>query len=332
VLSHILTLGLSLAGVLPLPADLLDGYDRAEVATGFLFSRGWSAGDRARVSALLPGALLEAEAQLGRKLARPFTTILAADRSGFERLASRLGVELPDVDSVLGLAVPGYSLLLLREGSLPGHGSFRATLAHEVAHLVIHRNHQATIPRWFDEGAAQWIAGERLSHRDESYLSLLARLDSLYPLAKLAYSFPPGVETTSTAYRQSLLLMEFLVERRGPEVLPRLLDLYEGGAAPTAALQTVMGRPLAALERDFAFYAASRSSWFLALSSVVDLWTIVSLLALVAVALHVVRRRRRLRELALEEARWEREDLETIGPFGAGGGPSRDQDPPRTLP
>lgn len=296
---------LAAAAALPLPADLLDGYDRGEAATGPVFSRGWSAEDRAGVCALLPAALSEAEDRLGRRLGRPFTTVLAADRYGLERLADRLGIELRDPGAVLGLAVPGYELLLLREGNLPGHGSFRATLAHEVAHLIIHRDPRATVPRWFDEGAAQWVAGQRLSPDDEAYLSLLARIGALYPLRRLATSFPSGLETTSTAYRQSLLLMEFLLQRRGPEVLPRLLDLFEGGAGTTAALEAVLGSPLETIERDFGAYAAARSSWLLAVSSVIGLWTVISLLALVAVVLHLVRRQRRMREMAREEAREE---------------------------
>jgi len=182
----------------------------------------------------------------------------------------------------------------VRGDFLPGAGSFSSTLEHEVAHLVIHGKPGARIPLWFDEGVATWIADPILPGDAESSMSLLARLGALFPLSSLDTRFPGTQDPASIAYRQSLLFITYLVEKHGEEVIPELLDRFEKGLGAEEALEAVGSHPASKIESDFAAWVVRRASLLQALLSVISLWTIAALLAVVAFVRYRLRRRRRM--------------------------------------
>jgi len=281
-------------------AGSFDGYDLEVIPSGNLYSRGWDESNRRRVIWLLPKVLADLEQRLGRKLNRSFTTVLTPDGFELERLVEEWsGSPLP-AHTVLGVALPAHSMLFVRGGYSFAADAFETTLIHEVAHLVIHRKKRARIPKWCDEGVATWASGFSLSAEQESYLSLLARVGSLYPLESLERRFPRAHTPTTIAYQQSYLLVTYLSARYGPESIPRLLDLFEEGAKTADALQTVTGIPLDRMEEDFHGWVLARRSLLGALASIVNLWTISALLALAAIARIWLRSRRRL--AAMREA------------------------------
>lgn len=280
-------------------AGPFDGYDREVLPSGNLYSRGWEESGRAQVIRMLPRVLADLEHLLGRKLDHPFTTVLTPDGFELERLVQEWsGSPLPS--QVLGVALPAHAMLFVRGGYSSSMGSFETTLIHEVAHLVIHRKRQARIPRWFDEGVATWASGFSLSAEQESYLSFLARVGSLYRLESLEHRFPRAHTPTTIAYQQSYLLITYLAERYGQESIPRLLDLFEGGASTTVALETIVKISADRLEEDFQSWVLRRRSLLGALASVVNLWTVSALLALAAIARIWLRSRRRLASMGDE--------------------------------
>ena len=280
-----------------------DGYQLESVPTGKLYWKGWSTADRERMAALLPRALDEVEVRLGRKLDRPFIAVLAPDGFELRRLVEGLSGSHwrpPVPESVLGIALPEAGVLILR-GGYSTAGGFDTTLLHEVAHLVIHRLPERRIPRWFDEGVAQWVSRASLSSGDESYMSFLARIGAIYPLGSLNRSLPEAYEPTTIAYQESLLLVHFLAERHGDEVVPRLLDGFETGAATAAVFQGVLGEAPEKVEESFRSWLVARRSLPSALVSILNIWTISALVALVAIVRFSIRSRRRLARMDEEE-------------------------------
>ena len=78
-------------------AGSFDGYDLKVIPSGNLYSRGWEESDRARVIRLLPRVLTDLEDLLGRKLNRPFTTVLTPDGFELQRLVEEWsGNSLPE--------------------------------------------------------------------------------------------------------------------------------------------------------------------------------------------------------------------------------------------
>jgi hypothetical protein len=278
------------------------GYHEEEAPTGRVFWRGWLEADRREVLDLLPRALARIESRLARKVGSPFTTVLVPDAGELRRVAGAiLGDGGPGHEDVAGLAIPSRRVLIVKAGFLPSRDRAPGTLVHEVAHLVIHRVPSARIPRWFDEGAASWLADSTLSPDDEARLSLLARIGAIYSLKRLDWGFPGGHLPISTAYQQSLLFIRFLVEENGEPVVPRLLDRFEAGDWTDAALRSATGRPRQEIEEAFRIWLARRASLWSAVGSLVSLWSIVALLALLAIARYVVTRRRKLAALGEAE-------------------------------
>lgn len=278
------------------------GYHEEETPTGKLYWRAWPEADRREVLDILPRALAGIEARLARRLGAPFTTVLVPDGAELRRVARLLldGGEPPRED-LAGLAIPSWRVLIVKAGLIPGLDRAPGTLVHEVAHLVIHRVPSARIPRWFDEGVATWIAEPVLPPGEEARLSLLARVGAIYSLKRLDWGFPGGHVPVSTAYQQSLLFIRFLVEGHGEGVVPRLLDRFEAGDWTDAALRSATGRPRQELEEGFRVWLARRASLWSAVGSILSLWSLIGLLALLAIARYVVTRRRRIEALGPDE-------------------------------
>ena len=295
---HFIALWLSLA----LPAQdlgFLERYQHRRIATGPLFYHGWGAGAVRWAEGFLPETKARIEAKLGRRLERPFTTVLVDSYADLRQIVERLGGSAPD-PYTQGVALPGHRMIvvrgdLLRETSLDDPRA--VTLTHEVAHLVLHRGPGTQIPRWLDEGVAVWVSQRQLSMQDEAQLSLLARTGSLYSLQSLEKRFPEVHNLTTVAYMQSYLMVLFLETQYGSEAIVELLDLLERGTPIREALQVVTGLGLEDLEGDFVLWTAGRHSLLFSLLAVVNIWTVAALLALLAIARHIVRRRRLLRRM-----------------------------------
>jgi hypothetical protein len=285
-----------------LAAGPFGGYHEEEAQTGKLYWRAWPEADRREILEILPRSLAAIEARLSRKLGVPFTTVLVPDGAELLRVARDLldGGEPPHED-IVGLAIPSRRVLIVKAGLIPGLDRAPGTLIHEVAHLVIHRDLSARIPRWFDEGVASWIAEPVLPPGEEARLSLLARVGAIYSLKRLDWGFPGGHVPVSTAYQQSLLFIRFLVEGHSDGVVPHLLDRFEAGEWTDSAIRSVTGRTREEVEEAFRVWLSRRVSLWRAVASVVSLWSLVGLLALVAIARYVLTRRRRMEALGSGE-------------------------------
>lgn len=287
---------------LSLPPQLDEArFRRESAATGPVLASGWPESDVRWAIEALPQALARCEARFGRSLGRPFTTVLVPDRFELARVVERIAHGPPADRSALGVAIPSASTLVLRWDHVQGAESLRETLYHEVAHLVIHNDPAASIPRWLDEGAAQWASKDALPRDALAYLSFLARIDGLYPLATLALRFPEAHELSSVAYQQSFLFVAFIETKSSPRGVAEVLDLCARGKSASAALEEVTHTSMAQLERDFRGYVSSRSTLAEVLRSVISIWTIMGLLALGAVIRYVYSRGRRLRALGPED-------------------------------
>jgi len=289
-----------------LPAGLVSGYRRDVGPWGTVYYRGreWTEADRSRAADAVSGGLKRVEARIGRSRGRPFTVVLTPDQREFARIFKALTSRRPR-RWIAGVAFPSRDLLLVAGDSLsvlkrPADRP-SAVLEHEIAHLVIHARRGARIPRWFDEGVAMWAAHQSLLPGDEAFLSGLARIGALYRLEALDEEIPRTQDLASIAYQQSFLVVEWLALSQGPSVIGDLLELLQNGTAFPEALERRTGYTISDLEKRFFRWLKSKRSFLEVVASVVNLWTLVTLLALVAIARAVIRRRRLLRKMEEEE-------------------------------
>ncbi|MEW6309164.1 MAG: hypothetical protein AB1492_09000 [Bacillota bacterium] len=117
-------------------------------------------------------------------------------------------------------------------------------LAHELAHYVLDLYTAGNYPRWYTEGLAQWIEYELTG-----YLWVEGADDPayMYPLGDLAHSFA-RLPDQARAYRQSFLVVAYLVDKAGAGSLRGLNRLLAAGRPFAAALRQSAGFTLRELE------------------------------------------------------------------------------------
>lgn len=207
---------------------------------------------------------------------------------------------------VAALAFPTRGIIVLNGGfnALSTVDQYRITLWHEVAHVVI-GTAGPWVPRWYHEGLAQRLSGDRLEPEREALLARLASTDELLSLELLLRELDTSHQTMDLYYRQCLSFVTYLEERFGLEFHSRLLSELESGSTFDAAFREVAGIDLEDVE----------SNWREALAENVSFWRHIvaflqpftALAAICAGGFWYQRRQRRraLRRMAEEEQRLE---------------------------
>ena len=211
-----------------------------------------------------------------------------------------------------GLAYPERNRILLKAPRAALYGTIDpfGTLAHELAHLVLHQAlAPARVPRWLDEGFAMVSAREG-NFRTTAVLTALTLRKDFIPLATLNRNFPVAPDQAEAAYAQSFSMVAYLLYHYGRAAFRDFLLALKGGATLSRASQAAFGSSFYELERRWHRYLRIRYTWIPVITSTMALWFLFSLLFLWV----YVRKRRQARAVILE---WEQDEEEA----GQGGVP-----------
>ncbi|MEK9502089.1 peptidase MA family metallohydrolase [Gaopeijia maritima] len=285
-----------------------------------------------------PGDSLRAEAVAEALLSQPalpvlppdvprgVTVVLAPDEAGFRRAS---GGRPPDWSA--GVAIPAFNRIVLppfRSDRAWGNDAFR-TLRHEWAHLALRQAVPGVrVPRWFDEGFAQWASGW---NREELWrLRLRVALGRTPPLDSLTFRFPLERAAARDAYLLSATTVEYLVEASGEEALGVFLQRWRETGRFDDALRIVYGVGTPQLEEDWREWLEDRYGWVSVLTSSSIGWGLLGLVVVLLVRIRRSRDRERLARLRATEppaapAWWD-------GDADEPGGGSSGYDPPNTPP
>jgi hypothetical protein len=280
------------------------GYE-ATAQDGWWFAapRG-SAGPEPRFAAMVTERLAAMRRRLGRSAASeagpglresrpPVLLVRAADRGEFRRVTIELGGGDPE-EWVSALAFPGRGIVVLDAARLAALPLARGEVViHELAHVVLGEG-GPNVPRWYHEGVAQWLAGERLEMEWLDLLCALAAEDGLIPFAGLDRFLSESQRQTSVLYAQSHHFVLTVNERFGEGVHAEILDRLAAGEPFAAAFRGATGSDLGVIEREWAAALAARHRWW----SVLAQGTLFQALAIVAVIAYFLERGRRRRALA----------------------------------
>jgi hypothetical protein len=222
-----------------------------------------------------------------------------------------LAADARTVDSILGgsppewsaaSAVPSTNELVVPtfDGQLTRPGEAQRILRHEWAHLGLHQYlGELRIPRWFDEGYAEWAGGWDAT--EGWRLRVLLAAGGLPSLDSLSFAWPVGATEARTAYLLSATVVEYLVGASGERGLQIFLDRWREGGSFETALRTTYGVTSGRLEEDWREYVKGRYGWLFVLSRSAVFWGLLSILL---VAMYGIRRRerhRRMEKLRAEE-------------------------------
>lgn len=199
-------------------------------------------------------------------------------------------------DWAVGLSLSGLSTIILAHGGERAPEEVFLTFAHELAHVAVDRARaQKSVPRWFHEGFAVYLAQEWSAERSER-LSRAAASDQLRSFDSLSRSFPAHHMSASLAYDQSFHFVRWLRAEFGAqfwaEVMGAMADKpeidFEG------AIEAVSGEPLSALELRWGEeIAASSSNWSILAEETIFFFGASVLFVLAYVSVRRQRRRRR---------------------------------------
>ena len=123
----------------------------------------------------------------------------------------------------------------------PGDFNWRATLWHEIAHVVTLQMSAQRLPRWLSEGVSVYEEQRARPEwgRDQAMSFARALNDgSVLPLRELNGGFSDP-RTISLAYFQASVLVEHIVDRYGEPLLRELITAYGRGLDTEEALESI---------------------------------------------------------------------------------------------
>ena len=231
-------------------------------------------------------------------------------------------------DSLIGGTVPEWGAAVaipsLNRIVVPGPGPRRTrgwdearVLQHEWAHLGLSQYLSGLrIPRWFDEGYAEWASGG-WSPTQGWRLRVALALGQAPPLDSLTLDWPRDRSSAELAYLLSATAVEYLVTSSGERGLRIFLEAWRNDGAFAGALRKVYGVTPGQFEEDWKRYIRRRYGWLFVLSHSAVFWLMVALALLVLARIRKGRDREGMARLRAgeppdEPAYWQMEE----GPEG----------------
>jgi hypothetical protein len=230
-------------------------------------------------------------------LPRNVSAYLAPDPASFREL---VGERTPEWSA--GVAIPALDRLVLPMYATGAalSGDRARVLRHEWAHLGLHQHLEGfRIPRWFDEGYAEWSAGWDAG--EAWRLSVLMAAGRSPPLDSLTLEWPRDAASAQVAYLLSATAVQYLVDASGERGLALLLDRWKEGGSFEEALRTTYGLALSTFELHWRRFVKRRYGWLLLVSNTLVLWLAIALLVVLLARVRGRRDRERLARLRARE-------------------------------
>ncbi len=222
-----------------------------------------------------------------------------------------------------GVAIPSLDRIVIPLFRAPwtGGASEDRILRHEWAHLGLHEHLAGVgLPRWFDEGYAQWSSGGWDATAGWRLRVALAR-GTAPPLGDLTLAWPRGRGEAELAYLLSASAVEFLVREHGVRGLEVLLERWVEVGNFEGAFRATFGMTTARFEERWLDHVRRRFGWILLLSQTAVLWGILGVGLLALFGIRRSRDRERLERLRQAEPP---EDGSWWRPFGRAHPPTPD--------
>lgn len=264
-----------------------------------------SAGLAARMAELHARSKEAVEEALGLSIPPRPRVILAPDDPELLRRYALLARGGEPPPGAVAIAFPARVVVLVRQGALLDPDELAATYRHELAHLALgplQLRRAERLPRWLEEGLAEWVSGRRADMSERSTLGNWARSGSIPRLREWDASFPPHAAAGARAYLISLSFLEWVDRQQGGGGARRLVAALERGASLDRAFLEATGEEQIDAELAWKDALAREEPWWTAFLFRIDVWSVAGVLALLAALRHWWRTRRLRAELARQDA------------------------------
>lgn len=261
----ILFLTVSMLGAVPdagaqIRADTYRTLKNQEVVIHFPASLQAGAQDVIKVFPVIKNEL---EALFGWPIQFRPSIILVEERNRFRRLAGD--------DRVEAFARPHDRVIVIDYSRLAARPlRMITTLKHELVHLLLHDQIvYVSVPKWLNEGIAQWASGglaEILVTARKSLIGDALRAGRLPALQALEHRFPADRNGFSLAYEQSLSIVNYIEKNYGRQAVLNLLGYMQNGVPLDQAVYESLAVSLAELENTWRSGIRRQESWLTFLS------------------------------------------------------------------
>jgi len=186
------------------------------------------------------------------------TVLLLKEKSTFQKMAqSRL---------VVAFAVPAKNLMVIDHSKMAVDPfTLEGTMKHELCHLLLHHHLDGKdLPKWLDEGIAQWVSGgiiEIMRTRKETRLTQATLGRKIIPVRALAERFPGDRESLFLAYEESKSLVTYIIDKHGIEGILSILGHLKGGHDWEDAVYKGLSVSFEELEADWLYHLKKRFTW-----------------------------------------------------------------------
>jgi len=249
----------------------------------------------ADMAAAYPGIKADVEAKLGWRINSVPRIVLVHQHAEFRKETGS--------DLVTAFAVPAAHLIVMDYSKMERTPfDLRATLEHELCHLLLHENIGASfLPKWLDEGTAQWVAGtaDIIATGEKDILKQAVLSGNLLRLKDISINFPEQPRAILLAYEESRSFTEFIVHEYGAGKFLSVLDGLHKKMAVEQAVQGNLSIGLDVLEENWRRSLLRSYSWQAYLAD--HLYWVLFFLAALGTIWGYLRLRNRIRNYRDEE-------------------------------
>ncbi len=187
---------------------------------------------------------------LGLEEIQPITIIIAPTDEQFIRLTRN---QIPEWG--IAAASPSESAIILKSPRFFRHGrELEQVVSHELSHILLaQKTGTDDLPRWFDEGVAQYNSGV-MDFGASWILSRAVWSGTVLNFFEIEDILSYNKDRASLAYKQAHSALLFLVGSYGEDVVQLITNEIARGQSLDASMKTVMGMDTVEFEKDWLGY------------------------------------------------------------------------------
>ncbi|MEA3471115.1 MAG: peptidase MA family metallohydrolase [Thermodesulfobacteriota bacterium] len=233
---------------------------------------------------IYPGIKSEIEKRFRWKLDYKPTVILVKEREKFQGIVGH--------SLFVAFANPERKLIMIDYSRMNTHPfTLATTLKHELCHLLFHRHIRGdNLPRWFDEGVAQWASegiGEIIMANGKRILNRASLSGNYIPLGRLKYHFPRDKIALTLAYEESKSCVEYITGTYGIDSLLDIMNRLKEGETMADAVLWSLSVSLEELEENWHEHLRKQTPWLTYLS--MNLYQILFILGAIITVIGFIR-------------------------------------------
>jgi len=239
---------------------------------------------------LYPAIKAELEGTIGWKINLKPVIVLIKDNDTFQKMSGS--------SIIVAYALPDKELIVIDYSRMKTNPfTIESIIKHELCHLLLHEYIGAeTLPRWLDEGVAQWASGGLVDivMEKRSVLNEAVRQNRIIGLKYLADGFPYDEGLLTLAYAESKDFIEYMVREKGAQGMLALLNRLKEGNGIDSAIMKTFSIPFDELEKSWHSNLEKKAGWIrILINNLYEILFFLSALVLVYGFIRAWRRKRR---------------------------------------